>query len=146
MKKDQLAELRKRILAPWMVQRGSTVWAPWGKTGWSAVEIKLAQRKWAKGIRVKPHNGKEVAQGKVPLDRLIKRDPKKKGKDRPEFPPSEVFSQNGTKPPKKEKEPSAPKVDEVVPLVSERRKPPPKLEKKLTKEMDKHLKIALMGE
>lgn len=97
MSEDQLTALQKRILLPWQVQRGSTVWAPWGKSGWSAVDIKKAQRKWAKGMRVKPNTGKEVAQGKVPLDRLLKRDPKLKGKDRPGLSPTEVFAHRDEK-------------------------------------------------
>jgi len=88
---EQLKDLRKRILLPWQVQRGSAVWAPWGKSGWSAVNVMKAQRKWAHGMRVKPQTGKETAKGKIPMDRLIKRDPKLKGKDRPQFTPDEVF-------------------------------------------------------
>jgi hypothetical protein len=92
MDNAQLQEHRKRILLPWQVQQNSTVWAPWGKTGWSAVVVKTPQRKWAKGMRVKPHNGKENGKGKVPMDRLIKRDPELKGKDRPDFTPEEIFA------------------------------------------------------
>jgi len=92
MNEDQLKALRIRILLPWAVLRGSTVWAPWGKSGWSAVVIKTTSRKWAKGMRVKPHNEKETAQGRVPMERLIKRDPKLKGKDRPELTPDEIFA------------------------------------------------------
>jgi len=92
MTEEQLAELRRRILLPWQVQRGSSVWAPWGKSGWSAVVVKTSQRKWAVGMRVKPATGDEVAKGKVPKGRLIKRDLSLKGKDRPEATPEEVFA------------------------------------------------------
>jgi len=92
MTEEQLAELRKRILLPWQVQRGSSVWAPWGKSGWSAVVVKTPQRKWALGMRVKPATGDEVAKGKVPKGRLIKRDLSLKGKDRPEATPEEIFA------------------------------------------------------
>jgi len=92
MNEDQLTLLRRRILLPWQVQRGSNVWAPWGKSGWSAVEIREPQRKWAKGLRVKPATGEEVAKGKVPIGRLLKRDPMLKGKDRPSLTPDEIFA------------------------------------------------------
>lgn len=97
---EQLMALRKRILAPFQAQRGANVWAPWGKSGWSAVVIMKAQRKWAKGIRVKPHNGEETAKGRVPMSQLISRDPKLKGKDRPSLTPAEIFAE-----PEKEPEP-----------------------------------------
>ena len=90
---ESLEDLRRRIIFSWHVQRGSTVWAPWGKSGWSAVVIRKAQRKWAIGMRVKPNTLKETAKGKVPVGRLVKRDPARKGKDRPEFTPDEVFAE-----------------------------------------------------
>jgi len=88
----RLKELRLRILAPFQAQRGTNVWAPWGPSGWSAVVILKPKCKWATGLRVKPNNGKEVSEGKVPLGRLLRRDPKLKGKDRPTFSPDVVFA------------------------------------------------------
>lgn len=102
MADEELESLRKRILAPFQAQRGTHVWAPWGKTGWSAVEIMVPSRKWAKGMRVKPRTGEHTAKGKVSLLRLIKRDPKLKGKDRPMLPPDAVFT---LPEPKKKEEP-----------------------------------------
>jgi len=56
------------------------------------VVVKTPQRKWAQGMRVKPATGVEVAKGKIPKGRLIKRDPKLKGKDRPGATPEEIFA------------------------------------------------------
>jgi hypothetical protein len=92
MADEELEALRKRILAPWQAQRGTNVWAPWRKTGWSAVEIVAPSRKWAKGMRVNPRTGEHTAKGKVSLARLIKRDPKLKGKDRPALTPDAIFT------------------------------------------------------
>jgi hypothetical protein len=92
MTEEQTKALRKRILLPWQVQRGTTAWAPWGKSGWSAVIVRTTQRKWAKGVRVKPHNETETAKGKIPMERLLRRDPKLKGKDRPGCTPDEAFA------------------------------------------------------
>ena len=89
---EELTEVRRRILADFQVQRGSEVWAPWGKSGWSAVVIRKPLRKKADGMRVKPKTGEEVAKGKVPKDRLVRRDSALKGKDRPGFTPEEVFA------------------------------------------------------
>jgi hypothetical protein len=109
---DELTALRQRIMAPCHVHRGTTVWAPWGKSGWSAVVIKTTQRKWAKGMRVKPKTGEETAKGKVPMDRLLRRDPELKGKDRPGYPPDEVFAHRETEPEVVEPEETEPRVAE----------------------------------
>jgi hypothetical protein len=90
---ESLEDLRKRIIFSWHVQRGTTVWAPWGPSGWSAVVIRNVKCKWATGMRVKPTTLKDSGKGKVPLGRLVKRDPAQKGKDRPAFPPTEVFAE-----------------------------------------------------
>ena len=91
---EDLKDIRKRILADFQVQRGTNAWAPWGKSGWSAVEVRNPQRKWAQVHRVKPATGERSGKttGKVRKDKLVKRDPKLKGKDRPEFSPDEVFA------------------------------------------------------
>jgi len=123
MEDETLEAVRKRILAPFQAQRGVPVWAPWGASGWSAVVILKPSHKWAKGLRVKPATGKEVSEGKVPLDQLIKRDQSLKGKDRPGFAPSEVFAHR--EPAEAEAEPE--KIPE--PVVEE---PKPKPKKKMS--------------
>ena len=67
--------------------------------------IKRPFRKKADGMRVNPRTEEEVAKGKVPKDRLIRRDPKLKGKDRPEFTPEEVFAHIPEPEPKPKPEP-----------------------------------------
>jgi hypothetical protein len=89
---EQLQAVKSRILLPWQAQRGSHVWSPWGTSGWSAVEITKPSRKWAKGVRIKPNTGEQGAKAKVNLERLVRRDPALKGKDRPGFTPDEVFA------------------------------------------------------
>jgi len=115
MTEDQLVALRQRILVDFQVQRGSAVWAPWGKTGWSAMVIKRLFRKKVEGMRVKPRTEEEVAKGKVLKDRLIRRDPKLKGKDRPEFTPEEAFAHVPKPDPKPTPSTTPPKEDASVP-------------------------------
>lgn len=123
---EDLAALRKRILAPFQIQRGSRVWAPWGVSGWSAIEVVKPSRKWVKGYRIKPATDERGATAKVPLDRLLKRDPALKGKDKPEQTPDEVFAHM----PKPEK----PKEPEPPPAAPP---PPAKPEKPLTERQQK---------
>jgi hypothetical protein len=89
---NDLVALRDRILLPFQIRRGSNVWAPWGISGWSAIEIVKPSRKWAQGYRVKPATNERGSLGKLPLDRLLKRDPKLLGKDKPGPSPDEVFA------------------------------------------------------
>ena len=124
---EELKAVRKRILMDWQVQRGTNAWAPWGESGWSAVHIKKPLRKRAEGFRVKPHNGEKSGKRgcKVAKDRLIKRNPDLKGKDRPKFSPDEVFA-HMPKPVKK------PKPAEPGPEVEATEALEPKKGKKLT--------------
>lgn len=92
---EELKLLRRRILLDFQIQRGTNAWAPWGQSGWSAVEVQKAQRKWAQVHRIKPATGERSGKttGKVRKDQLIKRDPALKGADRPEFTPEEIFTE-----------------------------------------------------
>lgn len=124
---DELRSVRARILLPWQVYRDTTAWAPWGKSGWSAIRIKTTSRKWASGIRVKPHNNKDSGKGRVRIDRLVKRDPELKGKDRPAFTPEETFAvlnkQEAKEKSEKKKVKQAQQVVEIKsePIVEEKR-------------------------
>lgn len=130
---DDLVKLRDRILLPFQIRRGSNVWAPWGVSGWSAIEVVTPSRKWAKGYRVKPATNERGPQGKVPLDRLLKRDPSLKGKDKPEHTPDEVFAHVVKESPPEPKKP-----------VEERPAPPPEPVKPLSeKEQRKRMKKLL---
>lgn len=74
------------------VHVGMPAWAAYGETGWSAVRVLKVRRKNVEVERVKPRTGEVVTRNaKARIDRLVKRDPKLKGKDRPEKPPSEFF-------------------------------------------------------
>jgi len=76
----------------------------------------VPQRKWAKGIRVKPNTGEHGAKGRVNLSRLLSRDPKLRGKDRPEFTPDVVFEHIKDVPkPEPEPEPEPEPVTEPKP-------------------------------
>lgn len=74
------------------VMEGGAYWAAWGDKGWSAVKIISKKRKNAVARRVKPNTGAVIRETKVRLDRLVKRNPELKGKDRPKETPAEVFA------------------------------------------------------
>lgn len=97
-------------LMPQQVYEGGSYWAGMGDTRWGAVTITSRKRKSATVDRVNPKNNQTTKRGaKVRLDRLVKRDPKKKGKDKPTIPPSEVFAEVAA--PAK---PQKPKADAVM--------------------------------
>jgi hypothetical protein len=123
---EDLAALRKRILLPFQIQRGSRVWAPWGVSGWSAIEVVKPSRKWAKGYRVKPATDERGAAAKIPLDRLLKRDPAQKGKDKPEQTPDEVFAHVPKEEPKKEEAKKPAPTPPPTPSAPSPPPPPPK--------------------
>lgn len=80
-------------LMPWQIQPGGSFWAPYGKKGWSAVNVLDVGRVWAKVERVKPKTGEVVnRKGRVRKDELLVRDPKVNGADRPEEGPDVVFA------------------------------------------------------
>ena len=79
-------------LFPIHIGAGGTYWAAKGDTKWSAVRVLKVLRVRAEVERVIPRNGNVIhRKGKVRLDELVKRDPKRKGKDKPKAPPAEVF-------------------------------------------------------
>ena len=79
-------------LLPIRVAVGGNYWAAWGDTGWSAVRIVRVQRKWAIAQRVRPTtNEVTTKRAKVSLTELMKRDPKLKGRDKPDVPPFVIF-------------------------------------------------------
>ncbi len=87
-----MSDLPKPLL-PIHVGVGGTYWAAKGDTKWSAVRILRVLRVKAEVERVVPRNQKIIhRKGKVKLDELVKRDPKRKGKDKPTVPPKEVFA------------------------------------------------------
>ena len=86
-----LKETQKRVMLPWFPQPKTTAWAPWGTSGWSAVVVSVVYHKWARVKRVNAKTGETVATGKARKDRLVKRDPALKGKDKPAQSPLEVF-------------------------------------------------------
>lgn len=78
---------------PWHVYEGAHYWAAWGNKGWTAVTVVAVKRKWAQVTRVDPKTNKpKNRNSKVRLDELVKRDPKKKGKDKPQEGPAAVFA------------------------------------------------------
>ena len=88
----ELAEVKRRWIIPWEVGPKTRAWAPWGATGWSAVDIKATSRVWCRANRVDPRTGATVSTtAKVRRDRLIKRDPALKGKDRPPVRPEDAI-------------------------------------------------------
>lgn len=85
-------EAKARVSFEWQICVGAAYWAPWGPQGWSAVVVtKLLGHIWCRADRVNPSTG-EVAptKGRVRRDRLVKRDPALKGKDRPAAGPDEI--------------------------------------------------------
>jgi len=94
MSDDQLKALRQRQLTKWMLHAGSNVWAAYGDTKWSAIVVLDVGRVWGRGRVVNPRTGETKKDGrKFHLGRCLKRDPKKKGSDKPGLPPSKVFAQ-----------------------------------------------------
>jgi len=124
-----LAELRcDRFLADWSVCKGTTAWAAWGGSGWSAVTIITPARVWATAKRVDARSGEPVTEktAHVRMDRLVRRDAALKGKDKPTLLPSEVFPQEDDD---GEQEPAEPEATETRPpeIVDAVRKRLPKL-------------------
>lgn len=92
LRAEALKALKVRVLLPWQVGTATHAWAPWGDSGWSAVEIKGLAPKWCRANRVNARTGEVVAtSAKVRRSRLLKRDPEQLGKDKPALSPSEVF-------------------------------------------------------
>jgi len=91
MSEDPLETLRQRILVPWSVHSGSKIWAAYGTTGWSPIDVVEVNQVWGHGRVVKPSDGSDKCKRKFKLSRTLKRDPGKKGKDKPGLPPSVVF-------------------------------------------------------
>lgn len=103
---------------PVHVYEGGHYWAGMGETRWGAVTIIKKKRKSAEVDRVNARTNETTKRGaKVKVDRLVKRDPKQKGKDKPTCPPSEVFV-NVAKP---EPEPE-PEVEAEQPVIVKRGK------------------------
>ena len=79
---------------------GMTAWAAWGDTGWSAVRVMMVVRlkKNVKVERVDPKTEAPITRkAKARVSELVKRDPKKKGADKPAAPPAEVFAEQRKK-------------------------------------------------
>lgn len=84
-------EVKARYLFPQMVSPKTRAWAPWGESGWSAVDIKGVSHVWCRANRVDPRTGETIrTTAKVRRDRLFKRDPELKGKDKPTVKPDDV--------------------------------------------------------
>jgi len=84
--------LHARWIMPWCVGQKTHAWAPWGVSGWSAVDIKGTSRTWCRANRVDPRTGETVStSAKVRRDRLIKRDPELRGKDKPTMNPDDAL-------------------------------------------------------
>ena len=94
----ELKATKSRVLMPWFPQRGTLAWAPWGTSGWSAVEIVSVNRKWARCRRVNPKTQEKVSTGKVQVAFLVRRKADQEGKDKPCFEPLEVFPNLNDKP------------------------------------------------
>jgi hypothetical protein len=76
------------------VCEGSDYWASWGSKGWTAVRVIQAKRVFANVARINPKtNETKSRNAKVRLDEMVKRDPKKKGKDKPKVSPAVVFEE-----------------------------------------------------
>ena len=86
-----LTALQKRVRLDFQIQKGSTGWAPWGESGWSAIVVTTPNYKWCQVKRVNARTGEPVAKGKVLRARVVSRDPEQKGKDKPSLRPDEVF-------------------------------------------------------
>jgi len=92
-----LQEAQDRVRFSWQVCVGKDYWSPWGTTGWSAVVLTKLNRVWCEATRVDPRTQKVVTRSaRVRRDLLVRRDPTKKGKDRPPAGPEEIL------PPKEE--------------------------------------------
>jgi hypothetical protein len=105
-----LAEIKGRVRLDWQVTLGHSYWAPWGDTGWSAVVITRLKRVWCRARRVNPRTEETTTtKANVRRDRLVKRDPDLKGKDRPAFPVDALFSSVAEEPEPIEEPEPAPK-------------------------------------
>lgn len=82
-----------RHLLPHEAYRNGTYWAPFGNKGWSAVTITKLGRLHARVERVNPKTQEVIAKGKVRMDELLKRDPKKIGIDKPKDTPDVMFAE-----------------------------------------------------
>ena len=122
---------------PWLVQARTTIWAPFGQTGWSAIEVTEVSRVWGRGHRVNPSSQKHGAKGKFRIEWVISRNPKLKGKDKPHVPPSIALAHLKVK---KELEPVPMKkeivVEEPKPVVQRTPKEESATRKKLNKLFD----------
>jgi hypothetical protein len=86
-----VAEAKARVRFEWQVSVGQAYWSPWGEDGWSAVVLTELKRIWCRARRVDPRTGEVTSEkAKVRRDRLVKRDPALKGKDRPPDRPSVI--------------------------------------------------------
>src|SRR3990167_1181484 len=73
---------------------GMNAWVAWGDSGWSAIKIVSIGRKYAKVERVNPKTGKFITRkAKAKISELVRRNPRKKGKDKPAAPPKEIFAE-----------------------------------------------------
>ena len=89
-----LKEAQGRVRFEWQVMVGQHYWAPWGNSGWSAIILTKLSRVWCRASRVDPRTSDVTTHtGKVRRDRLVKRDPALKGKDRPVGSPEEIVPQ-----------------------------------------------------
>jgi len=119
------------------VMDGGHYWAAWGKSGWSAVRVLETKRKTAEAERVDPKTGAiTTRKAKVRLDRLVRRDPKLKGEDRPGNPPAEVFIEVLSAP-----EPSKVEEPKIVSAQKPQMKRTPEEEKARRKEMERLLDL-----
>ena len=93
MADDQLVELRKRQLTKQTLHVGSKVWAAYGETKWSPIDVIEIGRVWGRGRVVNPKTGSaKKGSRKFHLGRCLKRDPTLLGQDKPDLFPSDVFA------------------------------------------------------
>jgi len=91
LREAAVEEARGRVLYDLRIDVDQPYWYPWGKTGWSAVVVTELGRIWCSASRVKPRTGEIVSKnGRVRRDRLVRRDPALRGKDRPAGTPPEI--------------------------------------------------------
>jgi hypothetical protein len=127
-------EAKMRVSFEWQATVGHPYWAPWGKSGWSAVVLTELKRVWCSAYRVNPSSQATTAtKARVRRDRLVKRDPALKGKDRPPEGPEIVAPKPGPM-----WEPAAPEPEPAVVAPTKPTEP----ERSPEEQMDRAKKVA----
>lgn len=106
-------------LLPFQVIEGKDYWSAFGDTRWSAVRITTLKRKWATAERVNASSNEATKRGaRVKVAELVPRDPKLKGKDKPQSPPSDVFARG-----RGQKKAIKPQIDDDAPKPVSKERP-----------------------